>query len=477
MEELFPKFPILVVDNEEYFLNSLDFQLRSNRITNIECCQNGLNVIPCLKNQKYSVVLLDLFMPDMSGEELLPMIIDEYPDIPVIVVTAFPDNKTATDCMKKGAFDSLTKPVKIKDLIRTIRDALNLKDSHEEIIQLKKALFSDAKQKPKIFFNIITQNEKIQSIFPTLGLIAVTSRPLLIWGEVGVGKEFVAREIHKQSRRKGEFVSFTTTGIDDDSFSGMLYGQNRKSYLGEEIYKGGLLEKAQGGTLYLSEIGDLSKRSQEKLLRLLQEWEYCPFGINKPIDVNVRIIAATNKNLTALTQVKTFIQDLYFLLKTHHIYIPPLRDRKEDIPLLVNYFVKQAAENIGVKTPSLSGDLFILLEQYDFPGNISELKKMVYEAVSRHESGNLSLEIFIKRIRDRTFVSSYGIKIPTNKKVIFEKNLPTLAEMEAIYMDEVMKRSGGNQTAAAQLAGLNITTFIHRLKKIKKGQKKEKRRK
>lgn len=476
MEQLFPEFPILVVDDDENILNSLDFKLLSSGITNIECCQDSSDVMPRLKKEKYSVVLLDLFMPGISGEELLTMIIKEYPEIPVIVVTAFPDDETAAECMKKGAFDSLTKPIKIKDLLRTIRDALNLRDSNEEIILLKKALFSKTHQKTEKFLNIITQSEEMRSIFQKVGLLAVTSRPLLIWGGSGVGKEFIAQEIHKQSRRKGEFVSFYTTGIDDDSFARMLFGKKSEVFPDEEIYKGGLLEKARDGTLYLSEIGDLPVKSQEKLLHLLQEWEYCPEGVDKPIETNARIIASTNKNLTALAQLETFKQDLYFLLKTHDIYIPSLRERKEDVPLLVDYFVKQAAENIGVKVPLVSEDLFVLLQQYDFPGNISELKKMVYEAVSRHESGVLSLDVFSERIKNRTFVTFYGIEIPANKKVIFERTFPSFAEMEAIYMDEVMRRSGGNQTAAARSAGLSITAFSQRLKKIKKSQKKKKER-
>ncbi len=471
---LFPELPLLVVDDETDFLNSVDFILESNGITNVECCQDSREVMMRLKKKKFSVILLDLLMPlYISGEELLPEIVEQYPEIPVIIVTAHADIGLAMECMKKGALNYLMKPFETKDLVRKINDALYLKDFNKEIILLKKELFSDGIQKPKCFPDITSRSEKMQSIFKMIGLIAVTSKPILIQGEAGVGKKFVAREIHNQSRRKGKFIAFNTAGVDDNSFDDILLGHKKRPLDKVEKGKKGLIEEARDGTLFINEIANLPLQSQVKLFHLIKEWEYLPPGSDKPVSTNVRIIAATNKNLSVLIKTNDFRQDLYSLLKTNDINIPPLREHREDIPLLVDNFVKQAAEKRGIKKPPISDEIFTLLEQYDFPGNISELKNMVDEAISRHKSGDLTSDVFEEKIKNRHLVSSSGIEIPADKKVIFEKNLPTFAEMEAIYMDEVIKRSGGDRRKAARLAGLNKKNFAYRIKRIKKTQKKK----
>jgi DNA-binding NtrC family response regulator len=452
------------VDDEKEFLKSLDFILKANEINNIECCQDSRKVIQRLKKKKFAVILLDLIMPDISGEELLPEIVEQYPEIPVIIVTAHADIELARKCMQKGAINYLMKPFETKDLVRKINNALYLKDFNKEIILLKKDVFSDVLQKPRIFHDITSRNEKMHLIFQMIVLIAVTSNPILVQGEAGVGKKFVAREIHKHSYRKGKFIEFDTAGVDDNSFDYILFGQKK-----------GLLEEARDGTLFLNEIANLPIKSQVKLCHLIKEWEYLPPGSDKPVSTNVRIIAATKKNLLALIKTNDFRHELYLLLKANDINIPPLREHREDIPLLVDYFVNQAAEKRGIKTPKAAEGIYSLLDQYDFPGNISELKNMVHEAISRHKSGNLTSDVFEEKIKNRPLFSSTGIEIPADKKVIFEKNLPTFAEMEAIYIDEVIKRSGGDRSKAARLAGLNKKKFAYRLKRIKKNQKKGKK--
>lgn len=464
---LFPELPLLAVDDEKDFLKSLDFILKANEINNIECCQDSRKVIPRLKKKKFAVILLDLIMPNISGEELLPEIVERYPEIPVIIITAHADIETARDCMKKGAFNYLMKPFETKDLVRKIKDALYLKDFNKEIILLKKELFTEGLQKTTRFPDITSRSEKMKSIFQMIGLIAVTSKPILIQGETGSGKKFVAMEIHKQSRRKGKFIEFNSAGLDYNSFDDILLG-NKKD-------KKGLLEEARDGTLFFNEIANLPLQSQAKLSHLIKEWEYLPPGSDKPISTNVRIISATNKNLLALIKTGDFRHDLYSLLKANDINIPALREHREDIPLLLDHFVKQAAEKSGIKKPQVSEEIYTLLEQYNFPGNISELKNMVYEAVRRYKSGDLASDVFEEKIKNQTFFSSTGIEIPADKKIIFEKNLPTFAEMEAIYIDEVIKRSGGNRRKAARLAGLNEKKFAYRLKRIKKNQKKGKK--
>jgi len=390
--DLFPELPILMVDDEKHFLNSLDFELRSKGFTNVLCCLDSRDVMPKLKERRYSAVLLDISMPHISGDELLPDIVAEYPEIPVIIITAFPDAKTAKDCMEKGAFDCLTKPIETRELIRTIHDTLDLKDTHKDIILHKKKLFSNTPSRDKIFPDVISCCREMDSICQTIGLAGFTSRPVLIGGETGVGKEFLAREIHNQSHRRGKFIPFDTTGLNDEEFSHLLFGYKKITSHGAEVVIEGKLEDARKGTLFIKEIGNLSLESQVKLLRLLQNREYYPEGSRTLKSSRARIVAATVKNLSASIQIGAFRNDLYNHLKTHKIHLPPLRERKEDIPLLVEHFL----EKTGLKKTALPRELLPLLHKYDFPGNVGELKKMVYDAVSRCESGFLSLDTFLK---------------------------------------------------------------------------------
>lgn len=475
--KLFPEYPVLVIDDEVGFLNSIDFELRSHGITNIEKCQDSGEVLTKLEVNKYSIILLDLLMPDISGDELLPLIVELYPETPVIIVTATPetDSKTAYDYMKNGAYDYLTKPLETEELVKTIRDAWELRDIYKEIIPMKKNLFSKAFRKSRDFPNIISQSNKLQELCQTIGIIAVTSKPVLIQGEIGVGKEFVAREIHKQSRRKGKFVSFNLYALDDELFSEMIFGVKEK---GSDNRKKGLLEEAKRGTLFLNDIGDLSMTSQSKLLHLLKKREYCPLNTDEMVPDDSRIVAATNKNLSALVKVGKFRKDLFYLLKEHEINIPPLRERKEDIFLLVTHFLKTAVEELGIEEPNVPKELFDILEKYDFPGNVSELKKMVSEAVFRYKMKFLPLEVFLKRGQSEAQIESHfvnmhlqGSEISTYDKVIFRFPIPTFNEMTSLYLNEILRRSKGDYTVAARLAGLNLNTFIHRLKNAKKRER------
>ena len=467
--QFFPDMPVLVVDNERNFTNSMDFELRSNGITNLDLCLDSREVMPKLKEKKYSLVLLDLRMPHISGEELLPEIAKYHKDVPVIVVTAHANIETATNCMKIGAFDYLLKPFETKGLMRKVRDALGLKNVQKEIIQKKDAIFSKSLNLESDFTNIVTRSEKMRSVFQSIGMFAVTSRPVLIQGETGVGKELVAREIHKQSGRTGEFVLFDTAEITDDDFTFKLFGETKVVKRDNK----GKLTGAQNGTLFINEIGELSIQSQSKLLRLINEVEYLLISNDSKSSISARLIAATTKNLPAQIKIGAFRKELYSLLEKNIIYIPPLRERKEDMRTLVEHFTHDASQKNGIEIPKIPKELFQLLENYDFPGNISELKRMVNEAVRRLKVDVLSLDVFRDKIRNRHLNLTYGIKVPTDKKVVFEKNFPTFDEMEAIYMAEVMRMSGGNKSTAARFAGLNIASFINHLKKIKKSQKKE----
>lgn len=466
--DLYPKFPVLVVDDNTTFLDSVETTLFTGGIINVECCSDSKEVMPRLKNRRYSVILLDLIMPPPDGKELLPKIVENHPHIPVIVVTGHGDEKTAVACMKNGAFYYLTKPFKEpKELIKIIKDALDLQAPHGHVINMKKDLFSNSPGELSAFSGIITESEKMVSIFQTIVLIAVTSNPVLIRGETGVGKELIARSIHKCSQRKGNFVTVNIAGEDDQFFSDTLFGHKKGGFTDAYRDRKGLIEQAEDGTIFLDEIGDLPLRSQIKLLRLIQEGEYYPLGAEKPQYSNARIVAATNKDLLELQRTGKFRQDLYYRLETHNIYIPPLREHAEDIKPLVDYFLEKAASELNKKTPSVPQELFLLLKNYAFPGNIRELVNMVNDAVARQKSGILSLDVFHEKTQSHTTGSPNDNETLMDKKVNFAKSLPTITELEEIYIKEVMKRAEGNQSMAARLAGMSRKAFAYRLKKQK----------
>jgi DNA-binding NtrC family response regulator len=466
-QSLNPDFPVLLVDDEKDFLNSIEFSLRSNKITNVRCCQDSRDVMPLLEKSKFSLILLDILMPHISGSELLPQIVEEYPQIPVIMVTAVDKVETAVECMKYGAFDYLVKPIETSYLIKTVRHTLDFMDVEKENVLLKERFFSDTLKNPRAFSEIVTKNREMHNIFKYIEAIAASNLPVLITGETGTGKELIARAIHKASGLQGNFISKKVGGLDNVEFSNELFGnesENRK----------GLVEQVKDGTLFLDEIGDISLQTQVSLLRLIQLRKYTPLGDETPLPTNIRLIVATYKDLKSMTETGQFRKDLYYRLQIHHIHLPTLRERKEDIPLLVDYFLEESANRLNIKKPHVPRELFTLLSNYDFPGNIRELGGMVVEAMTKHQPGTLSLDKFRERIRDQkrkidfNSISNHIDSItPQEKKIAFADPFPTFKEMEEIYLKEALEQAKGDQKIAAKLTGLSGIAFSNRLKKIK----------
>ena len=471
-ESNFPSKPVLLVDDEENFLFSASFILNADGITNTMQCQDSRKVMPLLAKKEFSAVLLDIMMPHKSGKELLLEINRDYPGLPVIMSTAINEVETAVECMKCGAFDYMVKPIDDARLISSMRRAIELGDLRSENIMLKRYLLSDEIEHPEAFNEIITQNSSMRSIFQYAEAIAGTTMPVLITGETGVGKELVANSIHKLSERRGEFVPVNVAGVDDQLFSDTLFGHKRGAFTGANQDRKGLIEKAVGGTLFLDEIGDLSIESQVKLLRLLQEGKYLPLGADIQKHTDSRMIVATNQNLDELQQTGKFRKDLYYRLQTHHIHIPPLARRPDDIKILVDHFLKKAAKALKKKAPSPPRELYILLENYSYPGNVRELESMIFDAVSRHKSGILSMDSFKGKIsiKAETQVPSEGKEAKSNerRRIFFNDTLPTLKEAEQLIIDEALKRANGNQTIAARLLGLTRRALNNRLNRHKK---------
>jgi transcriptional regulator with PAS, ATPase and Fis domain len=326
-----------------------------------------------------------------------------------------------------------------------------------------------SKKRPAGFEHIVTNNDEMLSIFQYITSIAKTKEPVLITGETGVGKELIAEAIHMASGLKGRLVPVNTAGLDDTMFSDTLFGHQKGAFTGAEKSRPGLIEKAKNGTLFLDEVGDLNMTSQIKLLRLLQEGEYMPLGQDEIQYAVVRIITVTNQDLWQLQKSGKFRKDLNFRLRTHHIHIPPLRERQDDLPLLVDHFLEKSANALNKEIPAKPKELMPLLQSYSFPGNIRELQAILFDTVSRQTDNILSLSSLKRHIFDGHRDMSVAEAGPEEDSTClrFPKELPTIKEATRLLVTEAMKRAGNNQSAAAKLLGVTQQALSKRLNKDK----------
>jgi DNA-binding NtrC family response regulator len=471
MKLKYPISPVLLVDDEEQLLQSVSFALRSSGINHVNTCNDSRQVMNLLGKKTYGVIILDLMMPYINGDDLLPEILRDFPYISVIMHTAVNEVKMAVECMKKGAYDYLTKPVDKARLVTCVKKAIEFSDIKNENLELKKCLLSDKLEKPAVFEKIVTGNRVMYSIFQYIEAIAKTSLPVLITGDTGVGKEMIAKAVHDASGRQGEFVSINVAGLDDNLFCDTLFGHIKGAFTGAIGIRKGLIEKATGGTLFLDEIGDLKIESQIKLLRLLEERTFYPVGSDMLVTTDTRIVVATNVNFNKLQKEGKFRKDLFYRLQNHHIEIPSLYARKEDIPLLTEYFMEEAVKELEKSKITFPPELYTLLSTYHFPGNIRELKGMVFDAVSRHKSGILSMNVFkerIKRNRTEALTNRFDLPEDSKEKVFFSDPLPSIKEVEKKLVAVALKRANNNQTIAAQMLGLTRSALNKRLNRPKK---------
>ena len=466
-----PAFPVVVVDDEVQALNSFETVLRSARVNHCLRCQDSRELLPLLAGREVEVILLDLRMPGITGQQLLPLITRDHPQIPVIVVTAADDVDTAVKCMQQGAFDYLVKPVEKNRLIACVLRAIKIRELQRENSRLRAHVLFDKLEHPEAFDAIITNSGAMRSVFQYVEAIAVSSQPVMITGETGVGKELVAKAIHRLSRSSGSFVPINLAGLDESVFADTLFGHKKGAFTGADQARRGLVEQAGEGTLFLDEIGDLGAEMQVKLLRLLQEGEYFPLGSDIAKRSEARVVVATNQDLHVLQESGRFRRDLYYRLCSHHVHICPLRDRVEDIAPLVDHFLEEAAGELGKKKPTPPDELIDLLSSYHFPGNVRELRAMVWEAVTHHRFGKLSLAAFKAHIdKARTFPAGEAASAPVsgpNHLIAFFERLPTLKQAEKLLIAEALKRANNNQAVAAMHLGISRQALNRRLKKEK----------
>lgn len=471
MAQSYPSMPVLVVDDEKEILESVSRSLAFAGISNVALCQDSREVGDLLERQAFSAVTLDLTMPHVSGTDLLPVILQKQPETPVIIVTAALELDTAVGCMKAGAFDYLVKPVDITRLQTCVQNAVKNWEMKQELSLLRQHMLMGKLEHPQAFADIVTQSDAMRSIFTYIEAIGKTQLSVLLTGDTGVGKESLAKAIHTVSRRSGRFVATNVAGLDDSMFSDAMFGHIKGAFTGATTNRDGAIEKASDGTLFLDEIGDLSSESQIKLLRLLQEGEYYPLGSDQVRSSSARFVFATNHHIEKDVEAGSFRTDLYFRLRSHQVHVPALKDRKEDIPPLADHFLEQAAREIGKKKPTAPKELYLLLKQYSFPGNIRELRGLIYDAVVRHTSGSMSLEHF-NRVLGRKAIDSAALGIRDAEAAADGGNvyrslvaLPTTGEAVQMLVDEALRRTEGNQSLAAKMIGISRVTLNKRLQK------------
>jgi DNA-binding NtrC family response regulator len=463
---------ILIVDDDIELLEYFSEYLQGAGLGLTATISDPREVMPYLEKNPVSVVILDNLMPHVSGMDLLPLIVEKYPNLPVILSTAVQEIEVVVACMKKGAFDYVMKSSDLTRLTATVRHALQIHELRDEYSALKSSLLDEKLERPEAFSGILTRDPRMLNIIRYIESVSASNKPILVSGESGTGKELIAQAIHSSSGRQGELVTVNISGTNDDFIADALFGHKREAFSGAESDKPGLIRMAEGGTLFLDEIGELSAQSQVKLLRLLEDKRYLPLGATRFESADVKIVAATNRPLKAEVDSGRFRKDLFYRLDTHHITLPPLRERKSDIPLLLEHFTKRAALSLKRNPPIIPAELHSLLANYDFPGNIRELESLVYDAVSQCRGTRLSLETFREKIFANAPAEPVGSDEEPGDFAMALKalvRLPHLRDAQRILIMEAMERANNNQGIAAELLGMGRTALNRRLKNIREG--------
>ncbi|MCJ7524794.1 MAG: sigma-54 dependent transcriptional regulator [Candidatus Aminicenantes bacterium] len=447
---------ILAIDDDQAVLNFLNIMLLQTGAYEVSTLVNSSKAFHELKSNNYDLLLLDMDMPDVSGLDILKHIKEKNIDIETIVLTGVEDVELAVSAMKLGAFDYLTKPVDNDQLLKIIKTVLeNRRDN--SAMEAEIAVSREHLQFKDAFKDIITQNEEMIRIFQMVEKMAQPDNSILIWGESGSGKELIAKAIHQISKRRNEnFVAVNAGTFANELFSSEFFGHNKGAFTGASSAKKGFLEEADKGTLFLDEIGELALPIQVKLLRVLQEGEFFRLGSTKNQKVDVRILAATNKDLLSEMKKGNFRKDLFYRLNMSSVYLIPLRERKGDISLLCQHFLKKFNEQNQKNIQKISEAAVRLLNQYDYPGNVRELMNIINSAIII-ESGN---ELHRKSL-PHYFMENSNFK----EDAATGLPLKALSEVEKDQIKNVLQHTKGNKTQAAKILGISRVNLLAKIKK------------
>ncbi len=450
------KESILLVDDELSYLELLKSILQLEGYTNVITESNPLNVKQILKTQKIDLILLDIYMPQMNGLQLLEQITPEYPNIPVIIVTAVDDKDIALEAIKFGAYEFIIKPPDTDRLLLTIRRAIGYKllEQERDVLRSEGAIPKADENK---FANIITDSELMHRVFNLVEIFAPTNETILIVGETGTGKDLIAKKIHDLSTRKNKpYVAVNLASISPSLFESELFGNVKGSITGSTNDKLGYFESANGGTIFLDEISELPKELQGKLLRAIQFNEIFKIGSSNPIKLDIRIIAATNRDLADAVGKGNFRADLYYRLNRGHISLPPLRKRGNDVLLISNYLIKVANTTYKKNVLGLTREAIAQLRNYPFPGNVRELENIIFNSVVQSDDNQRLESVEIPR-------SVEGRETELQKSDF----LISFEEAEKKHIINVMGILNNNVRKAAAVLGVSERTLQRKLKIIR----------
>lgn len=457
------KSRILVVDDEESIREFLEIMLRKEGYE-ITCAEDGQKAIDILKKKSFDMVISDLQMPNVTGIELLKHVKDSYPDIIFLLITAFGTTESAVEAMKMGAYDYITKPFKIDEVRINIANALKKQDLEVENRVLRKEL-----EKEYSFQNMVGNSEPMHKIFDLVKRVSSTPTNVLITGESGTGKEVVAKAIHFNGPLKDKpFVTINCGAIPETLMESEMFGHKKGSFTGAVVDKVGLFETADGGTLFLDEVGELPLTIQVKLLRAIQERVIRRVGATDDVHVNVRIIAATNRDLDVMVKDKTFREDLYYRLNVINIKTPSLRERKDDVPLLANHFLKKYNQRLVKTINGISKEAMDTLKKYDYPGNVRELENIIERTVALEGGATIlpeSLPPFVQTPSGRKMASSDGIEI-TEDGLDLDK---VVGQIEKELIIKAIHQANGVKKRAAKLLGITFRSMRYRVEKYNLG--------
>jgi two-component system, NtrC family, response regulator AtoC len=444
---------ILIVEDEPRMRRLLEISLGEDghSVNTAEDAETGLKY---LRNETFDLVVTDLKLPGMNGLEFMHELRKFNPSVPVVVMTAYGSVETAVEAMKAGASDYVLKPFSMAEMKLVIRKELDVQRMRDENRSLREAL-----GKRYHFQNIIARSAKMQEVLAIVERVAPTNSTVLLGGESGVGKDLIARAIHQNSRRaSGPFIKINSTAIPDNLFESELFGFEKGAFTGAIASKPGKFELADKGSMFLDEIGDVPAPIQVKLLRVLQEREFERLGGTRTLKVDVRLIAATNKDLRAALEQGTFREDLYYRLNVVPIDIPPLREHKEDIPDLVNHFLARYAHDNGKEIEKVTPAALKMLMDYHWPGNVRQLENTMERAVALSSDAVLDTDdIHLDSGTPRNHATGAAPVIPEGM---------TLDQWEDEIIREALRRANGNKSQAARLLGLSRNALRYRLSKI-----------
>lgn len=450
---------ILVVDDEQSMRDFLAIMLKKEG-HEVVTAMNGSDAIKAIQSEIFDLVITDIKMPGTDGLEVLKTIKEISPETVVIMVTAFATAETAVEAMKLGAYDYIIKPFKVDELKLVINNSLEKRFLRKENILLKREIESRAG-----FENFIGKSAPMLKVFALIRQVADTNSTVLITGESGTGKELVAKAVHFNSpRKKGPIVTVNCGALPETLLESELFGYMKGAFTGATSNKQGLFEAAHGGSIFLDEISATTPGLQIKLLRVLQEREFMRVGGTTPIKVDVHVIAASNKDLLTEVARGAFREDLYYRLNVIPIHLPPLRERKEDIPLLVDFFLKKGSRKEGDRlwTKTIDPEAMKALMNYRWPGNVRELENMIERLAIMTPGGTIHTDIIPDAVKDaHPCLSLSTVDIPDEGL-----DLETLLETaERTYLRKALEKTGGAKTEAAKLLGLTFRSFRHRLQK------------